>query len=147
MPPELEGILGELEKVGDMRSQIASHAKSLAALFLEKAAADETAQNKSEISKVDAKLHEEIERRTAALQQALDQGKADWASAQKGMAEQLSAKPDATWMAEFEAQLRTEMDKLRETGSSSVSKHDLERQLRQLRDRLAALSPTTDGGN
>ena len=54
------------------------------------------------------------------METAFDKATADWQAGTSKLSEQLSSKPDASWMADFEAQVRGEMAKLRESGESTV---------------------------
>ena len=149
VPPELQSLLKELGGLGDMQTQLQSHAKSLASLFNEKATEADLLGARNDTKSVDERLSEEIERRAAALQAAMDQARIDWESGIGKLNSQIADKPDSNWLSEFEQQIRDEMARLRANGESTVTKEELEAQLKKLRARLAALSGSgsSDGGS
>ena len=148
LPPELQAMLKELGGLSDMQKELQSHAKSLASLFNEKATEADLLGAKNDTRSVDERLSDEIERRAAALQAAMDKARADWEAGLGKLNTQIADRPDANWLSEFEQQIRDEMARLRASGESTVTKEELEEQLRRLRARLASLSGQPgDGGS
>lgn len=148
VPPELQTMLKELSSLSDMKKDLQSHAKSLASLFSEKATEADLLGAKNDTRSVDERLSDEIERRAAALQAAMDKARSDWESGLGKLNSQIADRPDSNWLSEFEQQIRDEMARLRASGESTVTKEELEEQLRRLRAKLATLSlQPSDGGS
>ncbi len=148
LPPELQTMLKELGSLSEMKKELQSHAKSLASLFSEKATEADLLGAKNDTRSVDERLSDEIERRAAELQAAMDKARSDWESGLGKLNSQIANKPDSDWLSEFEQQIRDEMARLRASGESTVTKEELEEQLRRLRAKLAVLSgQPADGGS
>ena len=142
-----DDVVKELSGINDMRSELGSHARSLASLFKEKATEADLLGVKGETRSLDERLSEELERRARALQEAMDKGRADYEAGLRNLSSQMSDKPDSDWLKEFEQQIRDEVGQLRESGETMVSADDLEAQLRALRDKMAHLSGSGEGGS
>lgn len=150
LPPELQDMLKELSGLGAMKTELQSHAKSLASLFNEKATEADLLGARNDTKSVDERLSEEIERRAAALQAAMDKARSDWESGIGKLNSQIADKPDSNWLSDFEQQIRDEMARLRAEGQNTITKEELEEQLRKLRAKLAAMGGgggSADGGS